>query len=246
MALFKSSNPALKENILDNVRANDGEVMTVNGTINKTGFLLLMLLVTAVISWTSFATSPELLMPFLIGGAVGGLIVGIIIIFKREWAPALAPAYALLEGLVLGSISAAMNAVMPGIVLNAVFLTIGVFVVMLVLYRTRVIKVTDTFRMVVVSATAGIALLYIITFVLGLFGVHIPYINETGTIGIVFSLVVVTIAALNLALDFDFIDKGAAAQAPKYFEWYAAFGLLVTLVWLYLEILRLLSKLNRR
>ena len=169
-----------------------------------------------------------------------------ITIFKKEWAPVTAPVYAILEGLALGAISAFYQLQFKGIVFQAVGLTFAVLAVMLMLYRTGVIKVTDKFRFMVVAATAAVGVVYLVTIVLGFFGVTVPFIHQSGTIGIVFSLVVVGIASLNLALDFDLISRGSEGGAPKFMEWYAAFGLMVTLIWLYLEILRLLSKLRRR
>jgi uncharacterized YccA/Bax inhibitor family protein len=167
-------------------------------------------------------------------------------VFKKNWAIVTAPLYAVLEGLVLGGLSATFEARFPGIVIQAVGLTFGTLFALLLAYKSGVIKATENFKLGVVAATGGIALVYLAGFVLGFFGVSIPYIHGSGTIGILFSLVVVVIAALNLVLDFDFIESGAASGAPKYMEWYAAFGLLVTLIWLYLEILRLLAKLRSR
>lgn len=169
-----------------------------------------------------------------------------VIIFKKEWSAYLAPAYAIAEGLFLGAISAMFEAQWNGIVLQAVGLTFGTFIAMLILYRTGVIKATERFKSIVFTATLGIGIFYLIAIVLRMFNIEMPLIHSSGTFGIIFSLVVVAIAALNLILDFDMIEQGAAQGAPKYFEWYASFGLMVTLVWLYLEILRLLSKLNRR
>jgi uncharacterized YccA/Bax inhibitor family protein len=157
-----------------------------------------------------------------------------------------APIYALLEGLFLGGISAIFEAQYPGIVIQAVSLTFGTLFCLLLAYRSGIIKVTENFKLGVAAATGGIALIYLATLVLGLFGVRMPFIHESGLIGIGFSLFVVVIAALNLVLDFDFIESGAKSGAPKYMEWYAAFGLMVTLIWLYIEILRLLAKLRSR
>lgn len=185
-------------------------------------------------------------MPFLLVGGIGGFILAIVIIIKKEWAPYLAPAYALAEGLFLGVISAMYSGLYDGIVLQAVGLTFGTFVAMLILYRTRVIRATEKFRAVVFTATAGIAIFYLLAMVLHMFNINMPFLHDSSMIGVIFSLVVVAVAALNLILDFDMIETGAAQGAPKYFEWYASFGLLITLIWLYLEILRLLSKLNRR
>lgn len=179
-------------------------------------------------------------------GLIGGMIVAFVTIFKKTWAPVTAPLYAVLEGFALGGISAMLEATYEGIVIQAVALTFGTAGCLLIAYKSGVIKATENFRLGVVAATGGVMLIYLATYILGFFGIAIPYIHENGLIGIGFSLVVVVIAALNLVLDFDFIEKGAEHGAPKYMEWYAAFGLMVTLIWLYIEILRLLSKLNSR
>ena len=178
-------------------------------------------------------------------GVFGGFIVAMVTIFKKEWSPVTAPIYALLEGLVLGGLSAFLDLRYPGIAMQAVGLTFGTLFVLLLAYRSGLIPVTQKLRMGIIAATGGIALLYLMEMLLGIFGIHFAAINGSGFIGIGFSLFVVAIAALNLVLDFDFIERGVQAGAPKYMEWYGAFGIIVTLVWLYLEILRLLSKLNR-
>jgi len=185
-------------------------------------------------------------MPWVFGGSIGGLIVALITVFKKQWASISAPVYALLEGLALGGISSIFEAQFPGIVMQAVGLTFGTLFCLLLAYKSGMIKATENFKMGVVAATGGIFLVYMVSWVLGMFSVRIPFIHESGLMGIGFSLFVVVIASLNLVLDFDFIESGAAQGAPKYMEWYAAFGLMVTLVWLYLEILRLLAKLKDR
>ena len=243
------ASPAFNEKTFEQVRAHGGEAMTVEGAINKSALLLFLVVVPAAWVWAKAmrAVDPATaVMPYLIGGAIGGLVFALITIFKKEWAPVTSPVYAVLEGLAMGAISAFYQLQFKGIVLQAVFLTFAVLGGMLMLYRTGVIKVTERFRMIVVAATFSIVIIYVVTIGLGLFGVSMPYIHDNGIIGIVFSLVVVGIASLNLALDFDLIEKGTQAGAPKYMEWYAAFGLMVTLIWLYLEILRLLSKLRSR
>ncbi len=251
MSLFKSGNPTLSENkFRDTVIASTvshGDSMTINGTLQKFGFMLLMLVGTAFYSWKEVIGSGENVMIMIGGGAIGGLVVALILAFKREWSPYLAPLYALLEGLFIGAISAMFNELYNGIVLNAVGLTFGVGVAMYLLYSLRIIRATEKFKAVVFTATAGIAIFYLLVWVMSLFGYNnLQFLHEGSTFGIVFSLVVVVIAALNLILDFDMIEQGAAMGAPKYMEWYGAFGLMVTFVWLYLEILRLLSKLNSR
>jgi len=184
-------------------------------------------------------------LPAMVGG-IGGFIVAMVTIFKKEWAGVTAPIYALLEGLVLGGVSALMEMRFHGIAIQAVALTFGTLVAMLIAYRTGLIKVTDKLRLGIVAATGGIAVFYFLQFILGFFGVHFTAINGSGAIGIGFSLLVVGIAALNLVLDFDLIESGANMGAPKYMEWYSAFALMITLIWLYFEILRLLSKMRSR
>jgi uncharacterized YccA/Bax inhibitor family protein len=192
------------------------------------------------------SNDPAVVYPYLIGGLLGGFVVALVTVFKKNWAMVTAPIYALLEGLVLGALSAVFEARFPGIVIQAVGLTFGTLFALLMAYKSGLIKATENFKLGVVAATGGIALVYLASLALGFFGVSIPFIHGSGPIGILFSLFVVVIAALNLVLDFDFIEGGAAAGAPKYMEWYAAFGLLVTLIWLYIEILRLLAKLRSR
>jgi len=220
--------------------------MTLQGTVNKTGVLLICAVSAAAWTWNLFLHSPASALPLMWLGLIGGLIFAMVTIFKKTWAPVTAPIYALLEGLVLGSISAMLEMHYHGIAIQAVSLTFGTLVVLLLAYRSGLIPVTDKFRLGVVAATGGIALLYFLEIILGFFGVHFATINGAGPIGIGFSVFVVIIASLNLVLDFDFIESGVRAGAPKYMEWYAAFGLMVTLIWLYFEILRLLSKLRSR
>ncbi|HRO48079.1 Bax inhibitor-1/YccA family protein [Agriterribacter sp.] len=250
MELFKSGNPTLSEKMFKSTLTLDSEnVMTVRGTLNKFGFLFLMVMATAFFSWYSFGKGVDVT-SYMWGGAIGGLVVALVIVFKKTWAPFLAPAYALLEGLFVGAISAyynhAFEATAPYIITQAVGLTFGVAIAMFVLYNMRIIRATETFKSVIITATAGIAIFYLISIVLRFFSIDIPFIHQGSTFGIIFSLFVVAIAALNLILDFDMIERGSDAGAPKYMEWYGAFGLLVTIVWLYLEILRLLAKLNSR
>lgn len=246
MALFQSNNPVFNEKVLQKAGSSQAEgTMTIKGTINKMAFLLVLVLAAAVYAWGAPARQQDI-MPFLWGGALGGFALAIIITFKKEWAQYLAPAYALAEGLFLGVISVLYSNLYEGIVLQAVGITFATFLAMLVLYRARIIRATEKFKAIIFTATAGIALFYLLAFVLSFFNIHIPFLHEGSTIGIIFSLVVVTVAALNLIIDFDLVETGAAQGAPKYFEWYASFGILVTLIWLYLEILRLLSKLNKR
>lgn len=246
MALFKSGNPSFGKSIFEKAgKAVDAsQAMTINGAIGKTGFLLLLVAFGATITWNMFTNIvySHLVMPLFWIGLIGAFIISLIIIFKKDMAPYLSPAYAILEGLALGGISAIANSYYPGIVLQAISLTFVVTTVMLLLYRFRVIQATQKFRSVIIIATAAIAIFYLGSFILSFFGVSSPAYAST-PLGIGISVFVVIIAALNLILDFDFIEQGAEYQSPKYMEWYGAFGLMVTLVWLYIEILRLLMKI---
>ncbi len=226
---------------------DDSAVMTVSGAIGKSFILGGILVVVAgmIYSMAMQGLIPAgLLWPSMIGSLVIGLILAIAIVIKNTWAPFLSPVYAAVEGVLVGAISAAFAMQFEGIVAQAIMITLGIFFAMLAAYSTGLIKVTNTFRMIVVSATFGIMLVYAATWVLRMFAIQMPFIHDTGLIGIGISVFIVIIAALNLALDFDFFEKGAEAAAPKYMEWYAAFGLLVTLIWLYIEVLRLLAKLK--
>ncbi len=253
MSLFKSGNPALsekrfKDTILDNVVSHEN-AMTLRGTLNKFGFLFLMVMGTAFYSWKEYANGGNV-MPLILTGAIGGLVVAIVLVFKKEWAPYLAPAYALLEGLFVGAISAYYSAAFaeqaPNIIMNAVGLTFGTCIAMYLLYSFKIIRATEKFKSIVITATVGIGIFYLLSWILSFFGINIPFLHEGSAMGIGFSLFVVAIAALNLTLDFDMIENGVEMGAPKYMEWFGAFGLLVTVVWLYLEILRLLSKISSR
>ena len=240
---MRSGNPALRADVFTKVRSLGSEnVMSIQGTVNKTFFLLLLTFFSASWVWGN----PARFLPFIWLGIIGGLIVALVTFFKKELSPVTSPIYALIEGLVLGTISAIMEKTYPGIVMQAVALTFGTLFCLLLAYKSGLIKVTENFKLGIVAATGGIFLIYMISMVMGFFGARIPFIHESGPIGIGFSLFVVAIAALNLVLDFDYIEKGAKHGAPKYMEWYGAFALMVTLIWLYMEILRLLSKTRRR
>jgi len=245
--LMRTSNPVLNDKRFEGFAAL-GEGMTLQGTVNKTGLLLLFAVASASWTWHLFMQSHSLaaVLPWLLIGTIGGFVCALVTVFKKEWSAVTAPAYALLEGLALGSISAVLEMRFHGIAIESVSLTFGTLLVLLLAYRSGLIPVTQKFRLGIVAATGAIMLFYLLQFGLGFFGVHFSSINGSGPIGIGFSLIVVGIAALNLVLDFDFIENGARAGAPKYMEWYGAFGLMVTLVWLYLEILRLLTKLRGR
>jgi uncharacterized YccA/Bax inhibitor family protein len=223
--------------------------MTENGTLNKFGLLMMLVLGSASLTWKAAADGVNI-MPWIIGSGIGGVVLVLILAFKPIWASFLAPVYALVKGVFVGGISAfyndAFSQIAPNIVTQAVGITFGVVIAMFGLYRFGVIKATQKFKAIVITATAGIAIFYVLAFVLRMFNIDMPLIHSSGTWGIVFSLAVVSIAALNLILDFDMIEQGSAMGAPKYMEWYGAFGLLVTIVWLYIEILRLLSKFARR
>jgi uncharacterized YccA/Bax inhibitor family protein len=247
---MRTGNPALSDSTFTAVgRAAPAEAaMTIQGTANKAMLLLLCVLVTASWTWSLYYRSlnPQVVTPWVALGAIAGLIVALVTVFKQTWAPITAPLYALLEGLVIGGVSALFEAQFPGIVIQAVGLTFGTCLALLLAYKSRMIRASENFKLGVVAATGGICLFYLLTLILGFFGIRMPlmYGNSWASIG--FSLFVVVIAALNLVLDFDFIEQGAAQGAPKYMEWYGAFGLMVTLIWLYLEMLRLLAKLRSR
>lgn len=247
---MRTSNPALTDNTFSGYGyVQPVEAMTVQGTVAKTAILLLVALLTAGWTWAQFYKSngnTAAITPWMIGGAIGGLIVAMVTVFKPAWAAITAPLYALLEGFLIGGLSAVMELSFPGIVIQATVLTFGTLFAMLAAYQTGFIRATENFKLGIVAATGGIALVYIATLVLSLFHVQVPFIYGNGWVGIGFSLFVVVIAALNFVLDFDFIEQGVKRNVPKYMEWYGAFALMVTLVWLYIEILRLLSKLRSR
>ena len=238
---FRSGNPVLSKKTFANTISSDSK-MTIEGTVNKTAISLLLLVGTGY--FTFDVISPVL----LIGSGIGGFILAIVTIFKKELAPITVPIYAVLEGAMLGGISYMYNSVYDGIVTNAILLTVGILVSLLIAYRSGYIKATENFKLGIFAATGGIAIVYFINFIMGFFdsGLGVMSINNSSPLSIGFSIVVVIIASLNLVLDFDFIEEGAENGAPKFMEWYGAFGLLVTLIWLYLEILRLIAKLNSR
>lgn len=251
---MRSGNPALNQNTFLDVSSGQlvsgasADAMTLNGTVNKTGIMLLLLVATAAYAWSLYTPeNPGAVMPWMLVGGIGGFIVAIVTVFKKTWVPITGPLYALLEGLFVGGVSAMFEASFPGIVMQAVMLTMGVLASLLLAYKSGLIKATENFKLGVVAATGGIAILYLVQFGANMLGFQgMGFIHEASWVGIAFSGFVVVIAALNLVLDFDFIESGVEAGAPKYMEWYGAFGLVVTLVWLYLEILRLLSKLQSR
>ncbi|HEY1600218.1 MAG TPA: Bax inhibitor-1/YccA family protein [Pirellulales bacterium] len=263
--MMRTSNPALNAAVFSVRDTSCSTVMTLQGTVAKTAILLGILMVGAAFTWhqamqgydvanvanvrpgsVQLSQVPPGIMGYIAGGAIVGMILALITVFKPAVSPYTAPVYALAEGVFLGGFSAMFQYIYPGIVPEAVALTFGTFAALLTAYATRIIRPTEKFKLGIVAATGGICLFYLATMVLGFFGVGIPAIYQAGWVGIGFSAFVVVIAALNLVLDFDFIETGCAQGAPKYMEWYGGFGLLVTLVWLYMEILRLLVKLRGR
>ena len=238
---LRSGNPVLTKKTFNKVSSSSSQ-MTIEGTVNKTALSLFLLVGTGYLTFNPI--NPAII--FTCG--IGGFIVAIITVFKKQWAPITVPIYAILEGALLGGISFMYNSLYDGIVTNAIFLTVGILLALLTAYRSGIIKPTENFKLGIFAATGGIALVYFVNFIMGFFGssMGIMQIDNASPLSIGFSIVVVIIAALNLVLDFDFIEEGAENGAPKYMEWYGAFGLLVTLIWLYLEILRLLAKLNSR
>lgn len=254
---MRTANPALNERTyLEEAYASGRSgvhAMTINGAVAKTGFLTAILLAAAGIAWMAIfpmgvgpglTVNKSYALGFVFGGLIGGLIAGIVMMFKPSAAPIAAPIYAACEGLFLGAISGLISGQFQGIVLQAAMLTVGVLAAMLLAYSSGLVRATEKFKMGVLAATGAVCMVYLATWILGMFGIGVPYIHAAGPIGIGFSVVVIIIAALNLVLDFDMIETGARTGAPKYMEWYTAYGLLVTLVWLYIEIVRLLIKLR--
>lgn len=242
---MRTSNPALNNKTFQTTISSGENPMTIQGTVNKTGICLALLFVSASWTWGKAAAGAQ------VSGAlwlpvIGAFIVAMVTCFKKEWAPVTAPLYAVMEGAALGFISALFEQRFPGIVIQAVSLTFGTLAALLMAYKSGLIRATENFKLGVFAATGGIALIYLVDIVIGFFGIRVPFIHESGLLGIGFSVFVVVVAALNLVMDFDFIENGASQGAPKYMEWYGAFGLMVTLVWLYLEILRLLAKTRER
>ncbi len=246
---MRSSNPVMQEKIFDKTAgiSSGSQAMTINGTINKIGVLLLLLIAAAAYTWSMVTgASPGNATTLAVAGAIGGFILALVTIFSPKSSPITAPIYAILEGLFLGAISAIINTAYPGIAFQAVLLTIGTLFTMLFLYRSGHIRATPRFRRGVMMATGAVFFAYMISWILSLFGMPMGYMHSAGPLGILINLVIIVIAALNLIMDFDFIEKGAQMAAPKYMEWYGAFGLMVTLIWLYIEFLRLLSRFAGR
>ena len=241
---MRSGNPALSSKSFENLSTTSSDVMTLDGAVNKTAISMGILLFAAYYTYT------KAIMDYILIGFIGGFVVALVTIFKKSWSPVTVPIYAVLEGLALGGISKMYaDAFEPGIVPQAIMLTLGILFALLFAYKTKIIRATENFKLGVFAATAGIGIVYLVSFFMGIFGSGgLPVMDPTNSsmLSIGFSLFVVVIASLNLVMDFDFIETGAANGAPKYMEWYGAFGLLVTLIWLYLEILRLLAKLSSR
>ena len=250
MAIFeRTANPALNDKTFERFTtvAERAEAMSLERTVNKCFILVGIVLVAAAWTWNmSFTEGQAVTLPWMGAGFIGGLIVAIVTVFKKEWASVTGPIYAALEGVALGALSASFEVSYPGIAVQSVALTFGTLFCLLAAYKSKMILPTENFKLGVVAATGAIFFVYVINVVLGLMGLPLPYLNEAGWLGIGISFFIVVIAALNLVLDFDFIETGVAQQAPRYMEWYAAFALLVTLVWLYVEMLRLMAKLSRR
>ena len=242
---LRSGNPTLNAKTFSNFDLTASGSMTIMGTVNKTAFSLLLLMTTALFTWNLPVGDPRG-NGLMIFGMLGGFILAIVTVFKHQWAKFTVPVYALMQGLALGGISKYFESMYPGIVNQAVMLTFGTLGALLLAYRSGLIKATENFKLGIIAATGGIAFVYMISWILSWFSISVPVIHSNSNMGILFSIGVVIIAALNLVLDFDFIEEGSEKGAPKYMEWYGAFGLLVTLIWLYLEILRLLAKLSSR
>ena len=238
-----SGNPLFGERLYQNVETRTSG-MTIKGTVNRLAMLLAITLITACWSWQQFEVDPGAGMLWAIGGALTGTVMVLALVFKREMAGILAPVYALAEGLFLGAISASLEKKFGGIVMQAVLLTFGVMFAMLFAYATGIVKATPGLMKAVFAATMGVAIYYLIAMVMGLFGLSAPLIYDSGPLGIGFSLVVIGIAAFNLVIDFAEIENAAAQGMPKYMEWYGAFAMMVTLVWLYIEALRFLQKMR--
>lgn len=247
---MQSNNPALNANTFNSRYTNvigDNSVMTMNGTVNKSAILLAILIGAAIYPWYQIKTGNiSMLMPMLLIGLIGGLVLSFVTIFKPSFSPITAPLYAIFEGVLLGAVSAIYDEKFHGIALQALMLTVGVLSLMLFLYRTKIIRVTEGFKIGMLCAMGAIGLLYFTNFILGLFGIHLSFMTDSSPLSIGLSCIIVGVASLNLILNFDVIETGVNAGSPKYMEWYGAFGLMLALVWLYMEILSLLAKLKGR
>ena len=246
---MQTANPVLSDKTFDGFAGfgSPETTMTVNGTVNKTGVLLVCVLASAAWTWSLSTTNPAQMVPYLIGGGIAGFVLAMITTFKMSWAPVTAPIYAVAEGFVLGGLSVMLETQYPGIAIQAVAMTFGTLACMLLAYRTGMIRATERFKLGVLAATGAICMVYVASWILSLFGFHSFSIHQgNGLVSIGISVVIVGVAALNLILDFDLIEGGSQRGAPKYMEWYGAFALMVTLIWLYIEIIRLLAKFRSR
>lgn len=249
MRAMRSSNPVMTGRIYEKAggMSTGASVMTINGTINKIGIMLLLVIAAAAYTWKMvMGADPAPAGTLAMVGAIGGFIMALVTVFRPQSSAITAPIYAILEGLFLGAISAIINAAYPGVAFQAVLLTIGTLFTMLFLYRSGRIRATPKFRRGVMMATGAVFFAYMISWIMSMFGMSMGFMHSAGPLGILINLVIIVIAALNLIMDFDFIEKGSQMGAPKFMEWYGAFGLMVTLIWLYIEFLRLLSRFAGR
>tara|TARA_B100000941_G_scaffold287823_1_gene263645 strand:- start:1416 stop:2162 length:747 start_codon:yes stop_codon:yes gene_type:complete len=240
---YRSGNPVLTSNAFD-ISTDSSDVMTINGTVTKTFLSLCLVVISGYYSWIYISITNVLILPSILFA----LILGGVTVFKKHLSPITVPIYAVVQGIFLGALSYTFNTLYDGIVITAISYTLSILFVMLTLYRTGIIKPTENFKLGLAAGTGGIALIYLVNFVMSFFGtgLSIMDINNASMLSIGFSLFVIVMAALNLVVDFDFIEEGSEKGAPKYMEWFGAFGLMVTLIWLYIEILRLLAKMNSR
>tara|TARA_B100000989_G_scaffold298981_1_gene291611 strand:- start:2245 stop:2991 length:747 start_codon:yes stop_codon:yes gene_type:complete len=240
---YRSGNPVLTSNAF-NIPTDSTDVMTINGTVTKTFLSLCLVIISGYYSWIYISVTNILILPSIFGA----FVLGVVTIYKKHLSPITVPIYAVIQGIFLGALSYTFNTLYDGIVITAISYTLSILFVMLTLYRTRIIKPTENFKLGLAAGTGGIALIYLANFVMSFFGTGIPIMdtNNASIYSIGFSLFVIIMAALNLVVDFDFIEEGSERGAPKYMEWFGAFGLMVTLIWLYIEILRLLAKMNSR
>lgn len=244
--MIQSSNPVLNANVFKNAPRVVGDAMTFGGTIQKTMVCLMLLVLTAMWTWQMTFSGNPIVVNMIMPISIVGLVVAIATTFKRDWSPVLAPAYAAIEGVIIGGISAMYEAQFPGIVMQATFITFGTLFGLLAAYQAGIIKVTQTFRAVVTGAVFGIMILYLASFVMGFFGSSFAFLSDSSPLGLGIGVVIAIVAALTLVLKFDFIDQGVRSGSPKYMEWYSAFGLMVSLIWLYIEVLSLLARFQRR
>ena len=251
MALFKSGNPVLTKDTFNEIPKLEkiaDQPMTLQGTVNKTAILLLIMFIGALYTWNVYMSTSIFgyIMPYFLIGTFGGLVLSFIMVFNQDSSPFLAPVYAGLQGLSLGGLSAAMNDKFPGIVIQAVLLTFGICTVLIIIYKLKIIKPRENFKLIVTSATGGLVIYYLISYALNYSGIELPFIYDNNTGDVIFKLFLLGVISMNLVVDFDFVEQGVENKAPKYMEWYCAFGLMVTIIWLYLEVLRLLAKSRKK